>query len=186
MYKMFETPVLEFESFRLVPFDEIHLNARTLSWLKSPEVVKYSENRHRSHDLETCRSYWQGMVAGGHHYWAIELCGDEIQHVGNLTAYCDRFNAISELAIMLGESQVRGKGVGKAVWQGAMDWLLSDGGMRKVHAGTMAVNQPMRRIFQATGMTVEAVRPRHFLWNGQEVDMICVGKFSSHWQGEDA
>lgn len=178
---MIETPVLESENIRLTAFDEKNINQRTLGWLRSADVVKYSENRHRHHDLSTCRDYWESMRVGGHHYWAIELKDMADCHVGNVTAYCDPFNATSELAIMVGEGSARGKGVGKAAWQMAMNWLLADGGFRKVHAGTMSVNEPMLRIFELTGMDIEAVRPKHFLWQGREVDMICAGKFSTIW-----
>jgi len=54
---MAERPVLQTARLRMVPFSEAHLTTRYVGWLNDPEVVRYSEQRHQTHTIESCRSY---------------------------------------------------------------------------------------------------------------------------------
>jgi RimJ/RimL family protein N-acetyltransferase len=51
--------------------------------------------------------------------------------------------------------------------------------MRKVTAGTMAINEPMLRIMYASGMVEEGRRKRQFLVDGAEIDAVLVALFAS-------
>jgi len=159
---------------RLAPFTEALLNERTVGWLNDPEVLRYSENRHRRQSRETCKAYLRSMDEGRHCYWAIH---HEARHVGNVTAYIDCDNQTADLAILVGDKSVWGRGVGRESWRLALDWLLDGGGMRKVTAGTMATNSPMLKTMMATGMTEEGRRTGQFIWEGQEVDLVLLAKF---------
>ena len=59
-----------------------------------------------------------------------------------------------------------------------LDELLLRRDMRKVTAGTMAVNEPMLRLMRRSGMSVEAVRARQFVCDGREVDLVICAKFA--------
>lgn len=169
------------ESSRLVlaPFQEHHLSERYVQWLNDPDVVQFSENRHRIHSLRSCEQYWRATVEAGNILWAIERKEENNLHIGNLAAYIDTNNAIAELAIIIGERRSWSQGLGLEAWQAAMDWLLDRAKVRKVHAGTMAANSPMLRIFEKSGMSTECVRPRHFLLNNTPMDIVFAGKFAT-------
>lgn len=162
---------------RLVPFAERHLSARYVAWMNDPIATRYSENRHRAHDLDSCREFWRRLAAEGH-FWAVELgSAGGANHVGNVAAYCDRPNRCADLTILLGEASARGKGVGKAAWSLALDWLLSpDGGMRLVTAGTMAANAGMIGAMRASGMHEYGRVPGRFLLDGTPVDLVVAAK----------
>src|SRR5262245_44345540 len=66
------TPTLVCARVRLVPFGPQHMTATYVGWLNDPVVVRYSEQRHRAHTLDTCRAYFDFMQSGGHHFWAVE------------------------------------------------------------------------------------------------------------------
>lgn len=171
------SPILIGDKVRLVPFGPAHLTAGYVGWLNDPVVTVYSEQRHCRHTLNDCVAYYDGMVAVGNYFWAIESKDDPSVHIGNITAYVDRPNLVADLAIMVGANFARGQGLGAEAWCMACDWLLGDGAMRKVTAGTMACNAPMRALMNKSGMIVEAVRSRHFLRNGVEEDMILAARF---------
>lgn len=170
----------------LVPFSDRHLTVDYIGWLNDPMVTQFSENRHRRHTLESCRAYRDAMRRGGHPFWAIEALdlGEEgetaSQHIGNLSATIDPPNLVADLAIMIGAPWARGQGFGREAWALAGDYLLGRGGMRKVSAGTMASNVAMLGVMQATGMVEDGRRARHFLWQGQEVDLVMAARFSRH------
>ncbi len=170
------TPTLVTARLRLVPFGPQHLTERYVAWLNDPAVVRYSENRHRRHTLESCARYADGMKTGGHPFWAVEWNG---AHIGNLTAYCDRPNRVADLAIMIGAPEARGHGLGLEAWCAALDHLLGPaGGQRKVTAGTMAANRPMLGVMAGSGMSEEGRRRAQFLLNGEPVDMVMAARFA--------
>lgn len=168
-----ETPRLVLE-----PFDtRRHLTPRYVAWLNDPDVVHYSEQRHVSHTVASCRSYAESFRGTAGFFWAIQRKGDTMAHIGNLSAYVDERNRIAELSILVGERSHVGQGLGTEAWSAAMEYLLNAVPVRKVHAGTMADNLPMLRIFEKTGMTIECRRSRHYLLGGREVDLVFAARF---------
>lgn len=163
---------------RIVPFAERHLTARYAAWLNDPDVVRYSEQRHRRHDLASCAAYAASFAGGDDLFLAIEARNPALGHVGNLTVAIDTPNASADVSVMIGEPAARGTGIGSAAWCGIVDWLLGPGGMRRVTAGTMAANAPMLALIRKSAMTVDAVRPRAFLIDGAEMDLVLAARFA--------
>lgn len=172
-------PLLADGDVRVRPFEAEHLTARYVAWLNDPEVVRYSEQRHRHHTLESCGEYFAAQRESADYFLAIET--DALGHVGNLGVSVDRHNHLADMAIVLGERSVWGQRVATRAWSLVLRQLLDQFGFRKVTAGTMATNTAMLRLMDRTGMTVECIRPRHFLWEGKEVDMVQAAAYSERW-----
>lgn len=173
------TPTLRTTRLRLEPFEERHLTARYLAWLNDADTLRYSELRHHPQDRASAESYLQSMRDGEHHFWAILRTSDAPEHIGNLTAYSDANNGTADLAIMVGEPAARGQGFGREAWQAASDWLLADGGVRKLTAGTMATNEAMLATMWATGMVEEGRRKAQFQWEGRTIDLVYGARFAA-------
>lgn len=173
------TPTIVGARVRLVPFGPSHMTPAYVAWLNDPAVVRYSEQRHRRHTLESCNAYFEAMRDGGHHFWAIERTDfGAARHIGNLGATMDRPNKVADLAIMIGDREAQGRGLGRDAWISACEWAIGPGGARKASAGTMAENLPMLRLFELAGMTIEAVRKGHFILDGRPIDAIYAARFS--------
>lgn len=173
------TPTIETERLRLVPFAERHLTPAYVGWLNDPAIVRYSELRHRSHTVGSCRAYMESMHADGHLFWAIErTAGGDAAHVGNLTAYLDPANGLADLAILIGASDARGAGFGREAWVGACEWLATQPGIRKICAGTIVANRGMLRAMEAAGMAIEARKVAHFVVDGQPMDLVFGARFT--------
>jgi RimJ/RimL family protein N-acetyltransferase len=175
-------PTLTGKSVRLVPFSPRHITGRYVGWLNDPEVVRFSELRHRPHTRQSCLRYLRSIREGGHCFWAIVASGPPLHHVGNIAAYVDRPNRLAEVSILIGERTVWGHGLGSAAWSLVVDWLLGAGGMRKVVAGTMTANKAMLRVMERSGMTLETRHSRHFLLDGEETDVV----FGARYREADA
>ena len=173
------TPTLKSSRLRLEPFDERYLTEHYLGWLNDAETLRFSELRHVPQDREGALSYLSAMRNGGHHFWAIERAsGEAATHIGNITAYIDKPNGIADLAIMIGDATARGLGLGREAWQAASDWLLADGGVRKLTAGTMATNAAMLATMWASGMIEDGRRHAHFVCEGEAVDLVYGARFA--------
>lgn len=186
---VFEESSAEVEQFsaittprmRIIPFAEKHLSRRYVSWLNDPQVVGFSDQRFRTHTLESCRQYWESFVNSPHYFWAIIARDPALGHIGNMNAYVDVNHSLADVGIVIGEKSVWGKGYGLEAWIAVCDYLLRVAGMRKLTAGTLSVNTAMLRIMKRLGMAADGQRTRQCLWNGQEVDVIHGALFRDDW-----
>jgi len=175
---MAESKTLTAARLELKPFIQEFLTDRYVGWLNDKVTTRYSEQRHRLHTIETCQAYADSFAEGPSYFWAIVARDSALGHIGNMTAIVDATNRVSDLAIMIGEANSRGHGYGFEAWMCACQFLLGEGGMRKVSAGTMAVNVPMLRIMKSAGMIEEGRKSRQFLFEGAEVDAVLVALFA--------
>jgi [ribosomal protein S5]-alanine N-acetyltransferase len=175
---MAESVLLTAERLELRPFNHLFLTERYVGWLNDKQTVRYSEQRHRSHTFETCRTYARGFANSPNYFWAIVANNPSLGHIGNITATVDAPNRVADLAILVGASEARGHGYGFEAWRRACRFLLEDAGLRKVTAGTMEINEPMLRIMRASGMVEEGRRRHQFLVNGNAIDAVLMALFA--------
>ena len=173
------TPVIETPRLILRPFAKAHLTERYIGWLNNPEIVRFSENRHRKHSMESCRTYLGSMIAEGHMFWAVHEKGRGDVHVGNVTAYLDKPNEVADVAIMIGEVDAQGCGLGSEAWCAVIHYLAEERKMRRIQAGTMVRNAPMRALFRKSGMLEEGRQRERFLLDGQPIDMVFAARLCS-------
>ncbi len=159
----------------MVPFTEEFLTERYVGWLNDPETVAFSEQRHRTHTLASCRAYMQSFDGTPHYFRAVVRKKDGL-HIGNINAYVDGSNRTADVGILIGERTVWGQGFGLEAWAAFCDGLLASG-LRKITAGTMVCNTGMIRIFERYQMEPDGVRKRQFLCQGREVDLVMYAKF---------
>ena len=177
---MSEQPHLETTRLILRPFDTArHLTDAYVGWLNDPEVVRYSEQRHRRHTLETCRSFIDGFRHSPSLLWAIEH-KEGPHHIGNIHADIDPHNHLADIAIMIGARDTWGKGIGLEAWTAVLSYLREREDIRKITAGCMASNIAMRTLMQRSGMTSDGTRPAHYVRDGETEDLVYTSMFVSH------
>lgn len=174
---MATSEILVASRLNVVPFSERYLTDQYVGWLNDPHVVRYSEQRHRSHTLASCRSYWQSFDRTPHYFWAILELGEAPAHIGNINAYVDENNRLADVGILIGARSAWGKGYGTEAWLTVCDFLLREKGLRKVTAGALASNKAMIGIARRAGMIEEGRRIRHYLWEGREIDVVYFSLF---------
>ncbi|WNJ99130.1 GNAT family N-acetyltransferase [Thalassospiraceae bacterium LMO-JJ14] len=169
---------LSTDRLTLRPFETAkHLTPAYVAWLNDAEVVRYSEQRHHTQTLESCRSFVESFTAGPGHLWAIEQASDG-QHIGNIHADIDTANALADVAILIGARSVWGQGYGLEAWNAVLNWLFDKAAVRKVVAGCMQSNAPMLRIMEQSGMAADGTRKAHYLLDGQPEDVIFYARFA--------
>ena len=161
---------LEGVAINLLPFQDHHLTDRYVGWLNDPLVVKFSEQRHKHHSLVSCREYVENCRAGNTGLWAIET--KDSAHIGNISANIDRHNRVADVGILLGERGWWGKGMGGEAFRLLVNFLLSEGSMRKIISGTMSENTAMLKLMESAGMKREAILEGYFLLDEKPVDMV--------------
>lgn len=175
---MANLPILETPRLRIEPFSEKHLSPRYVAWLNDPQVVRFSEQRHRHHTIDSSRAYWRSFETSPHMFSAIVTTENESSHIGNVTVEVDPPNRVADIAIMIGERTMWGLGYGLEAWTAVLDELLTGQNMRKVTAGTMASNTAMVAIMRKAGMAEEGRKTKQYECEGREVDLIMTARFA--------
>ncbi len=176
---MADLPELSTERLRIVPLGEEFLTERYVSWLNDPDVLRFSEQRHRRHDLASCRQYWASFKGSPNFFSAMLTHSPEPSHIGNISVSVDAPNRVADIAIMIGERSLWGKGYGSEAWCVVVNELLTHQGIRKITAGAMSINHGMLTVMERCGMHVEAVRRRQFILDGNEVDLVMTAVFAN-------
>ena len=175
---MAQHPVLITPRLRLEPFGAAHLTDRYVGWLNDPEVVRFSEQRHRHHTLATATAYTASFAGTPHGFWAIVAFEPGLGHIGNITASVDQPNDVADVGILLGHKAVWGRGYGFEAWQAVCRYLLDECRLRKVTAGTVSVNHGMLSIMRRAGMGEDGTRRRQCVIDGMAVDLVHMALFA--------
>jgi len=175
---MTEFTPIQTERLLIVPFSDEHLSERYVGWLNDAEVVRFSEQRHRSHSLESCKAYWKSFDGSPHYFWAVVEKEGQPGHIGNMNAYVDRNNGVADVGILIGEKSVWGKGYGLEAWIAVCNYLFSHVQIRKITAGALSTNTRMVRLMNHAGMSQECRRIRQALFEGDYVDVVHYSLFN--------
>ncbi len=167
----------------LRPFGRADVTADYIGWLNDPAVVRYSNQRFRRHDRESCLMYFASFAGTANRFLSI-VDRDTGRAVGTMTAYLSPHHGTADVGIMLGASEARGRGLGLAAWTLLVDGLLAEPDIRKVTAGTLACNHAMIALAERSGMTLEGRRIGQEIVEGAPTDILLFGKFADGSAGD--
>lgn len=173
------TPTLTTSRIMLAPYTGGMVAAQHVAWLNDPEVVRYSEQRHKTHTLESQEEYLDNFPDGSHIWLIVANFGDpddgECGDIGTITAYIDRPNRLANMGIMIGEKRLWGQGYGSEAWDAVIDFLFTKDNIRKIECGCMLSNRSMTSLADRAGMRMEACLLDHFLLHDRPAALITFG-----------
>lgn len=165
------------ERVRLTRFTADDITDDYIGWLNDPLVTRLSNQRFVTHDRASSARYLASFERSQNLFFSIRRREDD-SAIGTMTAYVSPHHRTADMGILIGERSAWGGGFGQDAWNALLAWLLGEGGMRKVTAGTLAVNEPMIRIAERSGMLLEGRRARQETVDGQEVDILQFARFA--------
>jgi ribosomal-protein-alanine N-acetyltransferase len=169
---MLTTPRLQLRPFQPGDITEAYLN-----WLNDPTVTRFSNQRFRTHTVESSAAYLASFT-GTHNSFLLITQRFDGRPIGTATVYRSPQHGTADIGLMVGDRQCWGRGYGRETWQVVLEALLREPGIRKVTGGTARPNKAMVRIMEQTGMELEAVRARQELIEGQPVDLLYYARFA--------
>mgnify|MGYP001607997036 CR=1 FL=1 len=169
---------LQGRNVELRHFSEDHINDRYLNWLNDPEVLRYSNQRFKSHDYESCRTYLKSFQGTGNLFLAIHVKPSGL-FVGTMTAYFSSPHKTVDIGIMIGDKGLWGKGIGRDAWGSLTSFLLNTSLVRKVTGGTVRCNVGMVKIMLKTEMQPDGVRIAHELVGNIPQDILYFARFKN-------
>lgn len=160
----------------LLPFAQAHITDRYLGWLNNPQVVRFSNQRFRNHDMASSLVYLASFE-GTDNIFLLVRRADTGAAIGTLTAYIKRHHETADVGVMIGDTKVWGQGFGQDSWDTILNWLILSAKLRKVTAGTLACNHGMVAVMKRSGMYCEATRRAQEIVEGQAVDVVYYARF---------
>jgi len=162
----------------LEPLRAEDVSAAYISWLNDPETMRYTESRYAKHTRESTQAYirntnadpavwmWRIVLADGTHVGNIRLSAPQIAH------------RRGSLGIIIGEKNLRGKGIGPRAIDLVAAYAFGKLGIHKLNAGIYANNVASQRAFEKVGFKREAVLQDHYFIDGRYVDGIMMARFA--------
>jgi len=174
------------ERLNLLPYYAGNVTDDHVKWLNDPEVVKYSEQRHKHHTIESVHIYVNDLwLNSGSFIWGIYVSADGML-IGTITAHCDKNNGVANIGIMIGDKSQWGNGYGAEAWSAVCNWCFNHLKMRKIEAGCHFENRRMRRLAKLYGMELEGVIHDHFIVDGRPQHLFLYGKLNPAGMPTDA
>ena len=174
--KIVEPIRLSGQSIHLSPFLVADISDDYISWLNNLEVVRFSNQRFLHHTKESCIAYLESFSSNDNFFLAIRE-HDNNHMIGTMTAYFSPLHETVDIGLMIGDASQWGKGLGLDAWKTLMDYLLSECEVRKITGGTLLSNIGMVRIFERSGMHLEAVREKQQLFETEVMDELYFARF---------
>lgn len=164
------------EEVTLTLFDESCITREYLEWLRDEEVVRFSGQRFRRHSKRSSLEYLSSFDGTDNLFLAIRKRKSG-RMIGTMTVYISLHNGTADIGILVGDKSQWGKGLGLDAWSVAMEYLLNKRALRKVTGGTVRCNVGMMKLFERSGMNLEAVKYKQQIIDGREEDELYFAKF---------
>lgn len=167
-----------FGGVRLFQLDEANVSDAYVGWMADPEINRYLESRFSTHDRSSIASYVREMRNSNTNLFCGIHSLELDRHVGNIKlGPIDLVHRRGEIGIMIGDREAWGRGIGSAAIEAICAIAKQDLNLRKLTAGCYAANRGSQKAFEKAGFSVEGIRPRHYILDGQDEDLVLLAKF---------
>lgn len=145
--------------------------------MNDPEITRYLESRGTPVSLAALREYVEARRTDPSSLFLAIVRKDTDEHIGNIKlGPFDRRHGLADIGIIVGERSAWGRGFATDAISSLARYAFERLDVRKLTAGCYGPNVGSIRAFEKAGFRVEAVRPRHFLCEGEAVDGILLGR----------
>jgi RimJ/RimL family protein N-acetyltransferase len=154
-----------------------------LAWMNDPEVVRFTESRHKKYTHDELQAYVKTCNESGRDYLFGIFESDNACHVGNIKIGLvdPRYNT-ANVGLIIGEKKCWGQGYATEAIRLILEFAFEKLGLAKLNAGVIAGNMASQRAFEKNGFVVEGVRRKQNLFEGERRDEILLGLLRGEWQ----
>lgn len=166
------------EDITLIPLHEDHLET-VRNWRNSLEVSKYMFTA--DHITAEQQQAWFKRVKDDptQHYFMIEYNGNQlgvagVDHINERQSSCF-------WSFYLGDTSVRGSGIGSKVEFNIIEYVFNDLGLNKLRGEVIYDNEKVIRMHEKFGFRREGYLREHAKRNNSWVDVVLIGLLKRDW-----
>ena len=152
------------------------VNKNYYSWMKDPEVVKYTESRFEKWSLEKIKDFViQTKKSNDYLFFAI-ISKDRDKHIGNVKiGPINRIHNFADIGMIIGDKSFWNKGFATETLKLIVDYAFNKLKLHKLTAGIYANNISSIKAFEKAGFLIEGVRKKQYFYNDNYIDCVLVG-----------
>lgn len=167
---------LEGECVYLRPLELSDADGAYPSWLNDPDVCRYNSHGDTLYTREMAQSYIKSVNENPNTAVFAICLHDNDRHVGNISLQqISTKNRSAELAILIGDPSVYGKGIGYEAGKLLVEYAFGTLNLHRLYCGTHSENIGMQKLALKLGMNEEG-RAHEALWkNGSFADIVEYG-----------
>lgn len=179
--------ILQGKQIYLRPIEPDDAQGDYPNWLNDPDVCRYNSHGETLYTREMARSYIDRVTADpSQHVFAICL-SENNRHIGNISLQqISLRNRNAELAILIGDPSVYGRGIGYEAGKLLLDYAFGVLKLHRVYCGTHGENSAMQRLALAWGMTLEGKRRDAIFKNKKFADVVEYGLLDNEYQKDES
>lgn len=167
---------LEGKQIYLRPLELSDADGAYPSWLNDPEVCRYNSHGEILYTYEMAQGYINSVINNPSCAVFAICLRDDNRHIGNIALQqISTKNRNAELAILIGEPSVYGKGIGYEAGKLLVGYAFDTLNLHRLYCGTHVENMSMQRLALKLGMREEGRRREALLKNGSFADIVEYG-----------
>jgi ribosomal-protein-alanine N-acetyltransferase len=152
------------------------VNRSYCNWMNDPEVNKYLESRFEKWSIKKLKIYVSEIKKNPDCIFLAIIAKGKNKHIGNIKiGPINRFHKFADVGIVIGEKSFWGKGIATEAIRLVVDYAFHKLGLHKLTAGAYRCHSRSKRAFEKAGFSVEGVRRKHYLCDGNYVDGVLLG-----------
>ena len=169
-------PFLVGENIYLRSLSEEDTHGNWLNWFNDREVCQYNGHFRFPTSKESLRTYLQKVKSLRNIFFLGIIRKDDDTHIGNISLQnIDWINRNGELAIIIGEKKLFGKGLGYEACRIVLKHGFDELNLMRIYCGTAERNIAMQKIALKLGMDEEGRQRQVIYKNGKYFDNVMYG-----------
>jgi [ribosomal protein S5]-alanine N-acetyltransferase len=158
------------------------LNGNYFRWFNDREICRFNSHGRFPMSPEALESYYRQISSSKTDLVLAIVQKSSGSHVGNISLQSIHWlDRSAEYAIVIGEREAWGKGIGKEASNLLVDHGFMELNLHRIHCGTSQDNEAMQRLAAHMGMREEG-RRREAIWkHGAFHDIVEYGLLRSEW-----
>jgi len=155
------------------------------NWFNDEEVCKHNSHHRFPNYRENMEEYFRTVISSKNNLILGIIDKETDKHIGNIALQCiDSINRNAELAIIVGDKEYWGKGVGKEAAALIVNHGFNQLNLYRIYCATSEDNIAMQKLAESLGFKKEGVVRECFYKNGGYVDSINYGLLKHEYEKE--
>lgn len=151
-------------------------NKNYRDWMNDPEINQYLESRFERWSVGKLKQYISDIKRNPDNVFLTIVSRDGNKHIGNIKiGPINRRHRYADVGVIIGEKSFWGKGIAAEAIKLVVDYAFNSLDLHKLTAGAYRCNSRSIKAFQKAGFSIEGVRKKHYLCNGDYVDGVLLG-----------
>lgn len=176
------TPFIYGENIDLFPLTKELADGDYKNWFNDEEVCYFNGHHQYPKVYDDLIEYVES-VSKNPHVLVLAIFNKEKKHIGNVSLQnIDFVSNSAEFAIIIGDRDSWGKGLGKEVCALMLKHAFLTLNLNRIGCGTSEENIGMQKIALSNGFKQEGVRRNAMYNNGKYLDLFEYGILKSEWK----